>query len=174
MTERAGAMAGDRARVSVSVSVDPETAFRVFTEDIDLWWRRGLEYRVGGKGRSLLHLEPHVGGRLFESYASGTETTIVETGRVCVWQPPAHLGFEWRAVNFSPTETTRVDVTFEPTSTGTRVTVTHTGWSHIRADHPVRHGHDVAGFLRMLGLWWGNLLTSLREHATLLDRTPPR
>jgi uncharacterized protein YndB with AHSA1/START domain len=98
----------------------------------------------------------------------------VETGRVCVWEPPARLAFEWRAVNFSPSETTRVEVTFERTSTGTRVTVTHEGWSKIRADHPVRHGHDVAGFLRMMGLWWGKLLTSLREHADEADGTLPR
>ena len=40
--------AGDRARVSVLVRVPPEQAFRVFTEEIDAWWRRGPEYRVAG------------------------------------------------------------------------------------------------------------------------------
>lgn len=36
------ATAGDQARVTVLVAVDPETAFEVFTEEIDQWWRRGL------------------------------------------------------------------------------------------------------------------------------------
>ena len=29
----------------------------------------------------------------------------------------------------------------------------------------VRIGHEVAAFIRMMGLWWGDLMTSLREHA---------
>ena len=33
-----------------------------------------------------------------------------------------------------------------------------------RPDHPVRHGLVDAAFLRMMGLWWGELLTSMREH----------
>jgi hypothetical protein len=41
--------------------------------------------------------------------------------------------------------------------------VTHREWSRIRTDHPARHAHDVGAFLRMLGLWWGDLLTALRE-----------
>jgi hypothetical protein len=45
------------------------------------------------------------------------------------------------------------------------VTVTHRGWASLRPDHPVRHGHEVPAFIRMMGLWWGDLLTSLREHA---------
>jgi hypothetical protein len=40
---------GDEAVVSVLVAVEPETAFRVFTEEIDQWWRRGLKYRIAGK-----------------------------------------------------------------------------------------------------------------------------
>ena len=34
-------MTGDRARVSVAVAVDAPTAFAIFTQEIDLWWRRG-------------------------------------------------------------------------------------------------------------------------------------
>jgi hypothetical protein len=28
----------------------------------------------------------------------------------------------------------------------------------------VRHGMGVPEFIRTMGLWWGDLLTSLREH----------
>jgi hypothetical protein len=56
-------------------------------------------------------------------------------------------------------------VSFAPSASGTLVTVTHRGWSRIRPDHPVRHGQDVPAFLRMLGLWWGDLVNALREHA---------
>jgi uncharacterized protein YndB with AHSA1/START domain len=162
MTER---LRGDQARVSVLVRVDPPVAFRVFTEEIDGWWRRGLKYRVGGGRRGFLHLEPGVGGRLFESFDTPAGTKVIETGRVTAWEPPSRLVFDWRAANFASAERTEVEVRFEPSPSGTLVTVEHRGWSRIRPDHPARHGLEVAPFLRMMGLWWGDLMTSLREYA---------
>jgi uncharacterized protein YndB with AHSA1/START domain len=163
---------GDEARVSVLVSVDPASAFRIFTEEIDRWWRRGHEFRVAGRRRGIIHIEPKPGGRLFESFDGDSGPEVVETGRVTGWEPPSRLVFEWRAVNFEPNEKTQVEVRFEPSASGTQVTVTHRGWSRIRGDHPARHGDhparhglDVPAFLRMMGLWWGKLMTSLREHA---------
>ncbi len=154
---------GDQARVSVAVAVEPAEAFRVFTEEIDAWWRRGTKFRLAGNRRGIICLEAGVGGRLFESFESRTGTRVVETGRVTAWEPPARLVFEWRAANFAPDETTEVEVLFKPLSRGTLVTVTHRGWSRIRPDHPARHGLEVAGFIRSMGLWWGDLMTALRE-----------
>jgi uncharacterized protein YndB with AHSA1/START domain len=154
--------AGDQARVSVLVTVPPAVAFRAFTEEIDQWWRRGVKYRAG---RGIIHLEAGVGGRLFESVETPKGPRIFETGRVTSWEPPSRLVFEWRGVNFEPAEKTEVEVMFEPSPSGTLVTVTHRGWSALRPDHPVRHGLDVMGFIRMMGLWWADLLSSLREHA---------
>jgi hypothetical protein len=56
-------------------------------------------------------------------------------------------------------------VRFEPSRSGTLVTVRHAGWSALPPDHPVRHGLTGAEFSRMIGLWWGDLMASLREHA---------
>jgi uncharacterized protein YndB with AHSA1/START domain len=157
---------GDQARVTVLVRVPPSVAFRVFTEEIDKWWRRGLKYRVAGKRRGIIHLEPKLGGRLFESFDTAAgRTKVIETGTVTLWQPPERLVFEWRAVNFAKSERTEVEVCFAPTASGTQVTVTHRGWSKIRGDHPARHGLDVAAFLRSMGLWWGELMASMRAHA---------
>jgi uncharacterized protein YndB with AHSA1/START domain len=157
---------GDEARVTVLVKVEPAVAFRVFTEEIDQWWRRGLAYRVSGKGRGILHLESRVGGRLYEAVETRSGTRIIETGSVLAWEPPTRLVFEWRAVNFAPDEKTEVEVVFAPSPSGTLVTVTHSGWAAIRPDHPARHGHGVPAFVRMMGMWWADLMTSLREHAT--------
>lgn len=162
--------AADRVRVTISVGVEPEIAFRVFTEEIDQWWKRGPAYRISKNDRGFLHMEPRVGGRLFESFETSTGTRVLQTGEVKVWDPPARLVFDWRAVNFAPSEKTEVEVCFDPTPTGTLVTLTHRGWSTIRPDHPVRHGDDVQPFLRRMGLWWSALLGSLREHAR--ERTP--
>jgi uncharacterized protein YndB with AHSA1/START domain len=157
--------AQDQARASVRVQVDRERAFRLFTEEIDLWWRRGYKYRVAGKARGIIALEPRVGGRLFESFEVDGETRVTVSGQVIAWEPPARLVFAWRAVNFAPSESTEVEVLFEPDGDSTLVTVTHRGWSKIRPDHPARHGLAPAAFLRMMGLWWADLLSSARVHA---------
>ncbi len=157
-------IAGDEVNVSVLVEVELEHAFAVFTQEIDQWWRRGLRYRIARGGRGVLHLEPRVGGRLFEAFETAAGPKQVSTGTVTVWEPPSKLVFEWRAVNFAPDEKTVVEVQFQPAPRGTLVTVKHRGWSRIRPDHPARHDLEVPAFIRMMGLWWGDLMTSLREH----------
>lgn len=157
-------LAGDRARASVLVRVPPSVAFRAFSEDIDEWWRRGLKYRVAGKRRGVIHIEGGVGGRLYESFETPNGPQVYATGRITAWDPPARMAFEWRAPNFAEGEKTLVEVTFEESASGTLVTVTHSGWSAIRPDHPARHGEETAAFLRTMGLWWGELMTSFREH----------
>ena len=159
---------GDSVRVSALLKVPPSEAFRVFTEDIDQWWRRGLKYRVQGPGRGVVHLEPHVGGRLFEQVDGGQ---VVQTGTVRVWQPPTRLVFEWRGVNFAPGESTEVELSFEPSASGTQVTLVHRGFASLRGDHPVRHGQPVPAFIRSMGLWWGGLMQSLQSQ--LAQRAPP-
>jgi uncharacterized protein YndB with AHSA1/START domain len=154
--------AGDRARATVTVAVPPERAFRLFTAEINLWWRRGPRFRNLHGDQGIICIEPRVGGRVFESVGEGANETVFVVGKVKLWQPSERLIFEWRASNFAPDERTEVDVTFAPSASGTRVTVEHRGWSAIRADHPVRHGQDVAAFIRMMGMWWGDQLTSLR------------
>lgn len=156
-------MNGDQARVSVTVAVPPQRAFEIFTAEIDQWWRRGVKFRHSGSARSLFCIEPKVGGRLFESFDADGSQQVVEVGRVRVWAPPRSLAFSWRNANFAPHEQTEVDVQFEPTASGTLVTVTHRGWSALRPDHPARHGKQGAEFCRAIGLWWGEQVSSLRE-----------
>lgn len=156
---------GDQAKASVLVRVPPEEAFRIFTEEIDAWWRTGMRYRIG-KRRSVVHLEPKLGGRLFESFETAAGAPkIKETGRITSFEPPKRLVLQWRAVNFAPDEKTEVEVLFEPSPSGTLVTVCHRGWNQIRADHPARHGDTPPVFLAMMGRWWGDLLTTLRLRA---------
>jgi uncharacterized protein YndB with AHSA1/START domain len=157
--------AGDKAVVTVVVAVEPAVAFAVFTEETDLWWRRGPAYRIGGSRPGVMTFEPRAGGRLFEAYESGDGPRAHEIGVVLVWEPPRRLVFEWRNANFAPAERTEVEVRFEPSSRGTRVTIEHRGWAALRPDHPARHGLDVPAFVAMIGTWWGELMTSMRQHA---------
>ena len=112
-----------------------------------------------------MHLEGKLGGRIFEESAKAACCT--SRGRITAWEPPAQLAFEWRGSNFKPGEVTFVDVTFTRTESGaTQVQLVHHGFSALPPDHPVRHGEPPARFIARIGRWWGDLLTSLREHAT--------
>jgi hypothetical protein len=97
---------------------------------------------------------------------------VVEVGRVRVWDPPRRLTFTWRNANFGAHEETEVDVEFVPATAGTLVTVTHRGFSVLHPDHPARHGLQGADFSRMIGLWWGELMSSLREVCTARRSKP--
>ena len=161
----ASALAGDQASVTVTIAVDPADAYEIFTRDIDIWWRRGPRFRNAPGDRGFVRIEPGVGGRVYESFDSGKGERVVEIGMTKVWDPPHRLLFEWRNSNFAPAEKTEVEVRFQPSASGTRVTVVHRGWSALRGDHPARHGLAGAEFSRMIGLWWGDQATSLRLHA---------
>jgi uncharacterized protein YndB with AHSA1/START domain len=163
-------MAGDQVRVTVSVAVLPHEAFEVFTQEIDLWWRRGPKYRHLTGERALIAIEPKLHGRVFESIAD--DGPVHEIGRVLDWQPPHRLVFEWRNANFAPAERTEVEVLFEPDASGTRVTVTHRGWAAIRPDHPARHRQPVPVFIGELGAWWGSQMSVFRLHAVRHGRRP--
>jgi uncharacterized protein YndB with AHSA1/START domain len=161
------ATAGDSAAASVFVAVPVAAAFEVFTLEIDAWWRHGRKYRIAGKRSGRLSFEPGLGGRLIESVDLASGTKVFTVGSIVEWRPPHKLAFEWRAVNFAPHESTLVEVTFTPSGEGTLVRVEHHGWSRLRDDHPARHGQASAEFARGLGLWWGGLLTGLREYVAV-------
>jgi uncharacterized glyoxalase superfamily protein PhnB len=99
---------------SVEVAVDPQTAFAAFTEELDLWWKRGPINHFDGGRMLAMRMEPGVGGRLLEVYAEGE---ALELGRITVWEPGRRLAWD------SSIDDVRTEVWFEPTATGTRVRV---------------------------------------------------
>jgi uncharacterized protein YndB with AHSA1/START domain len=155
---------GDRIRVSTRVEVDADTAFRIFTEEVDAWWRTGPRFRWHGERDGTVRFEPGEGGRFLEVYDEEAGDAF-EVGRIQVWDPPKRLVFTFRARVFAPGESTEVEVRFEPSGGATDVTVEHRGWDALRDDHPVRHGMDVSAFSDMMGVWWADLLTSARRRA---------
>jgi hypothetical protein len=110
---------GDQARVSVTVRLPRDEAFALFTEGIDQWWRRGPRFRHAGARSGLIHIEPGVGGRLFESIDDDNGPRIFEIGRVLVWEPPQRFVFSWRNATFATGEATEVEVEFRKVAGGT-------------------------------------------------------
>ena len=158
----------DRVAAEVTVEVGREEAFRIFTADTGLWWRRGPRFRASGRTPGLLEFEPRVGGRLLETFETESGRRVVVSGRIAAWEPPAFFAFEWRGVNFAPDDpSTTVEVRFDELGPcRTRVALVHRGWPALRADHPVRHGQGGQEFIHMPGMWWGSLLTSFRERSS--------
>lgn len=160
----------DSVTVTTLVAADPATAFVMFTDDIDLWWRRDPRHRFAPGRQGALRFEAGVGGRLLE--ASGrSDADVFEVGRVLAWEPGTRLVFEFRSGELARDECTEVEVRFEPAGEdATRVTLIHRGWDRLRADHPARHGLEGGAFASMVGLYWAELLVSLGGHARRADR----
>ena len=132
-------IANDRVTVTVVVRAAQAEAFRMFTEEVDAWWRRGPRYRQRDGAMRL-----DAGG-----LAEGGE----QIGRVIEWQPPARLLIELWTWSFRPRERTEVEVRFEAVGDGTRVTVEHRGWE--------RRPSGAAQFRTEVGLWWGAMAAGI-------------
>jgi len=103
----------------VTVGVDPDTAFAVFTDEIDLWWVRGPINFYDAARAIGMRCEPGVGGRLLELY-SEDDGDALELGRITIWRPGVLLAWE------SSVDDVQTQVRFEQTASGTKVTVTAT------------------------------------------------
>jgi hypothetical protein len=127
-------------RVSVTVDVDPATAFDIFTGEIDEWYRKGISLLTSRDRSRTLRFEPGVGGRLVE--LGRNEATLVERGRITVWEPGVQLVF----VDLKQTE---VDVRFEPIDEGTRVVLEHRGLDRLPPDEAA--STSIHGWRRLAG-----------------------
>src|ERR671920_557346 len=71
---------------SVEVPVDPAAAFRLYTAEINRWWKRDSWYWNDRERARGLRIEPFVGGRFVEVYDEASGEGF-EIGRVRVWEP---------------------------------------------------------------------------------------
>jgi uncharacterized glyoxalase superfamily protein PhnB len=100
---------------SVDVPVDPDTAFRIFTEEYDDWWVRSpTTFRDGARAREM-RMEPGVGGRIMEVYDLEADDVLV-LGRITEWQPG-------RLLAYAASDQTELRFTFERVEVGTRLSL---------------------------------------------------
>ncbi|HXY92002.1 MAG TPA: VOC family protein [Acidimicrobiia bacterium] len=132
-----------RVASAVDVAVDPETAFKAFTEELDLWWVRGpINFWSDAARVVAVRCEPGVGGRIVEVLDDAASGDVFERARLTVWEPGARLGWE------SDLDDVETEVRFEAIDGGTRVVVEHV----IPAD-----GTDKGGtaWSRVVPRWFG-------------------
>jgi PhnB protein len=128
------ASAGTSIVRTVEVGVDPATAFKVFTDEIDAWYRRGPHSWNDPRRAVGIRFEPRVGGRWIEVWDRATGEGY-EIGRIRVWEPGRRLLMTYRHAQLPPEPLTEIEVRFEAVGTGTRVTVEHRGWDRLPPDH---------------------------------------
>lgn len=149
-----------RVLVALRVPGPPGRAFRVFTEEVGLWWRPNVLFQTAPRAPGVMAFDPPgEGGRFVERLAGG-ELHVV--GEVTAWEPGVRLAFGWRAATFAPGQTTTVEVRFEAVGQETRVTVEHQGWDSVPAGHVARHTLPAGVFDLRLAEWWRALLASLK------------
>jgi uncharacterized protein YndB with AHSA1/START domain len=148
------------AIIALRVAATPEAAFRIFTDDIGLWWRGNPLFPLTPHGDGVLSFEPGPEGRLVTALPGGT---VFEVGRIKVWSPGERLVLSWRHAGFAPDQETEVEVRFEPVDAETRVTVEHRGWDKIPQDHQARHGFELMLFQQRLAECWRTRLQAVRQ-----------
>jgi len=121
----------------VEVKVDAATAFKAFTEEMDLWWVRGpINFWAEGGRVVEVRCEPGVGGRIMEILDDPAAGEVLERARITRWEPGELLAFA------SSRDDVETEVSFVPTHGGTRVKVEHiipaggqdkggTAWSRV-------------------------------------------
>ena len=111
-------------RVTIYVAVDATTAFEIFTDEIDAWYRRGPHNFFDPVRAIGIRIEPGVGGRMLEVYDNDTGEAR-EMAKVTAWEPGARLVL-------LDNRDTEIEVTFEPSGDETKVTLEHRGLERLR------------------------------------------
>ena len=134
--QSAGTELGDITK-TVTVSVPPAEAFRIFTEQPMEWVPPGHMFLDDA---TLVAIEPGIGGRFFERNPAGKEAVH---GVITEWSPPDRVVMTWRVgANwqpiFSDEKASFITFAFTEAEPGqTKVVLTHSEFH--------RHGEAAAG-----------------------------
>jgi uncharacterized protein YndB with AHSA1/START domain len=111
---------------SITVQCGIDTAFRIWTEKMDLWWPK--DHLVNNDPNTQIILEGRVGGRFYERTTGGAE---YDWGTITIWEPPYRLAYTWNRGSTAE-RPTRVEVRFTAVEQNrTRVDVEHRGPEYV-------------------------------------------
>jgi hypothetical protein len=130
--------------VEVDLRCSAAHAFATWTERFGTWWPSG--HTTSGP-EATVHLEPRLGGRIFERTSDGDE---IDWGEVTEWDPPRRLGYLWH-IRRGREQATDVRVEFVDDPTGmSRVRIEHTGWERLGDEGPAWRDANRGGWSGLL------------------------
>ena len=119
MPQPAESIGWTHVEVDVSVARPPEAVWGALTEEIGSWWLEGF---YAGKNPKGFHLEPTLGGRMYEDWGDGNGLvwyTVLGIG------PPEMLLLSGQiSADFGGPASSTVRIVLEPDGDGTRVRLT--------------------------------------------------
>ena len=116
----------DPIRLSFTLACSAEHAFDTWTLRATSWWP--AEHTVSHEPDARIVFEPHVGGRIYERTARGTE---IEWGQIIEWERPRRLRYLWHIAT-DPVNATDVAIVFRLMSdASTRIEIEHGGWDRL-------------------------------------------
>ena len=122
---------------TVSVDASPDTAFRLFTDEISSWWPLDT-HSVGGDKATGIRVDGRVGGLIEELGIEGPQRIW---GTITDWEPPSRFSFTFHP-GVSPDQAGSVTVRFSPSDTGSTVELTHAGWESNATGQAKRANYD--------------------------------
>jgi uncharacterized protein YndB with AHSA1/START domain len=123
----------------IFVEASPETAFRVFVDELATWWPLH-KYGLFPDETSTVVVEREVGGRVIERAQDGREGVW---GEVLEYAVSSRFRCTWHPGWAADAEPTELEVTFTADADGTLVTLEHSGWERLRdEDRQRRAGYD--------------------------------
>lgn len=111
-------------RISVTVPIPADQAFKLFTEGFNSWW---IGHHIGAADLAEAVIEPREGGRWYERGVDGSEC---DWGKVLTFQPPGRLVLTWQlnaqfAYDPDLAHASEVEVLFTEANGQTRVDFEH-------------------------------------------------
>ena len=111
---------------SLTVPLDSDRAFRLFTEEMADWWplnKHSMSANTGETAQTVT-VPKDLGAQVLEVKPDGTTTPW---GRVTEFEPGKSFGMRWH-VGRPEDQATHVRVTFDVVADGTKITLIHDNW----------------------------------------------
>ncbi len=146
-------------RVEITVPVEPEYAFEVFTNGFGNWWPTD-SHSLARENCKSVEINPGLGGKIVE-HAKGRDPVV--WGTVDIWQAGEHVAFTWHP-GWEEGAYTRISVTFEQNAFGRCVIrLKHWDWKNLGEIAPmVRDGYE-SGWKYVFEQCFANYLTAKRH-----------
>lgn len=132
---------------TVAVAIEPDAAFRLFTDGIATWWPLAT-HSVGGDKASGVRVDGRVGGLIEELGIEGPQRIW---GTVTSWDPPSLFSFTFHP-GVSAEQAGQVSVRFLAADDGSTVELTHAGWENSAGGQARRSNYD-SGWGTVLGAY---------------------